>query len=131
MAPARKRTRRTGPWRAASYHAALQRMQQIHARLRAHGELQCTMEAELKERAQLLDERAQLLDEKDMVLDLREGEFGFVDSGRARMEGRQRLECEFTVRAGRIVWDLNGRSRPEWSGAGQYRNLEREEAEAK
>jgi len=58
------------------------------------------------------------------VLDLREGEFGFVDSGRARMEGRQRLECEFTVRAGRIVWDLNGRSRPEWSGAGQYRNLE-------
>jgi dihydroorotase len=58
------------------------------------------------------------------VLDLREGEFGFVDSGRARMEGHQRLECEFTVRAGRIVWDLNGRSRPEWSGAGQYRNLE-------
>ena len=65
------------------------------------------------------------------VLDLREGDFGFVDSGRARMEGHQRLECEVTVRGGRIVWDLNGRSRPDWSGAGQYRNLEREEAEAK
>lgn len=65
------------------------------------------------------------------VLDLREGDFGFVDSGRARMEGHRRLECELTVRAGRIVWDLNGRSRPDWSGAGQYRNLEREEAEAK
>jgi dihydroorotase len=64
------------------------------------------------------------------VLDVREGQFGFVDSGRARMSGTQRIECEMTVRDGRIVWDLNGRSRPEWSGAGDYRNLERDEAEA-
>ncbi len=58
------------------------------------------------------------------ILDVREGDFGFVDSGRARMAGRQRIECELTVRAGRVVWDLNGRSRPDWSGAGDYRSLE-------
>ncbi|HCL30787.1 MAG TPA: amidohydrolase/deacetylase family metallohydrolase [Candidatus Latescibacteria bacterium] len=64
------------------------------------------------------------------VLNLKEGEFGFVDSGRARLSGRQRLECELTVRAGRIAWDLNGRSRPAWDAAGDYKNLEREEEEA-
>ncbi len=64
------------------------------------------------------------------VLNLQEGEFGFVDSGRARLSARQRLECELTVRAGRIAWDLNGRSRPAWDAAGDYKNLEREEEEA-
>ena len=60
------------------------------------------------------------------VLAVHEGDFGFVDSGRARMPGRQKLECELTVRAGQIVWDLNGRSRPDWDGIGDYRNTERE-----
>lgn len=61
------------------------------------------------------------------VLAAHEGDFGFVDSGRARMGGRQRLECELTMRAGRIVWDLNGRSRPDWQTLGDYRNSERDE----
>jgi dihydroorotase len=58
------------------------------------------------------------------VLDLREGDFGFVDSGKARLAGRQRLECELTVRAGRVAWDLNGRSRQDWAGAGDYKQLD-------
>jgi dihydroorotase len=49
------------------------------------------------------------------VLGLRKGEFGFVDSGGNRMPGTQKLECELTVKAGQVVWDLNGRSRPSWT----------------
>jgi len=55
------------------------------------------------------------------VLELLEGRFGFVDSGHARHDGTQKLECQLTVRAGEIVWDLNGRGRPHWKEAGEYR----------
>jgi len=58
------------------------------------------------------------------VFALREGDFGFVDSGRARMQAAHRLECEMTLRAGRIVWDLNGWGRPDWKTAGDYRRLD-------
>lgn len=44
------------------------------------------------------------------VLSIEKGKFGFVDSGQNRIEGDQKLEAELTVRAGRIVWDLNGLS---------------------
>ena len=49
------------------------------------------------------------------VLGVRTGTFGFIDSGGFRMPGTQKLECELTVKAGQVVWDLNGRSRPLWS----------------
>lgn len=55
------------------------------------------------------------------VFDLQEGNFGFTDSGRARLNGTQRLECELTVRAGQILWDRNGRSRRLWNELGDYR----------
>ncbi len=42
------------------------------------------------------------------VLDLREGTFGFVDVDGARREGTQKLVAELTLRAGNVVWDLNG-----------------------
>ncbi|MDO8992879.1 MAG: amidohydrolase/deacetylase family metallohydrolase, partial [Daejeonella sp.] len=42
------------------------------------------------------------------VLSISNGKFGFVDSGQNRIEGDRKLEAELTVRAGRIVWDLNG-----------------------
>ncbi|MBV8071108.1 MAG: amidohydrolase/deacetylase family metallohydrolase [Acidobacteriaceae bacterium] len=48
------------------------------------------------------------------VLRLAEGTFGFTDMYGARMQGKQKLECEMTVKAGRIVYDLNGVSRPDW-----------------
>ena len=49
------------------------------------------------------------------VLAVRRGTFGFVDTGGNRMAGDQKLECELTVRAGQVVWDLNGLSRPLWT----------------
>ena len=49
------------------------------------------------------------------MLALRRGEFGFIDSGGNRMLGDQKLECELTIKAGQVVWDLNGRSRPMWT----------------
>ncbi|MDP6175514.1 MAG: amidohydrolase family protein, partial [Rhodospirillales bacterium] len=55
---------------------------------------------------------------------LREGDFGFVDSGLARLQGTQKLECHMTLRAGQIVWDLNGLSRPDWEEAGEYHRLD-------
>ena len=49
------------------------------------------------------------------VLNLRRGQFGFIDSGGGKMAGDQKLECEMTVKGGRVVWDLNGRAAPTWS----------------
>ncbi len=48
------------------------------------------------------------------VLNLRKGNFGFIDVEGGKMMGTQKLECELTVREGRVVWDLNGISRPPW-----------------
>jgi dihydroorotase len=42
------------------------------------------------------------------VLSIINGKFGFVDSGGERLNGDRKLEAELTVRAGKIVWDLNG-----------------------
>ena len=42
------------------------------------------------------------------VLSLLNGNFGFVDAGGNKLEGNQKLEAELTIRAGKIVWDLNG-----------------------
>ncbi len=51
------------------------------------------------------------------VLALRKGQFGFIDSSGAKMDGTQKLECELTVRAGQVVWDLNGRAAIDWTKA--------------
>jgi dihydroorotase len=48
------------------------------------------------------------------VLSLEKGRFGFTDMYGARMDGTQRFECQLTVRNGKIVYDLNGLSRPDW-----------------
>ena len=42
------------------------------------------------------------------VFSLKKGNFGFIDVGEEKIEGTQRLEAEMTIRAGKIVWDLNG-----------------------
>jgi dihydroorotase len=44
------------------------------------------------------------------VLRLVHGDFGFVDSAGLRLRGDRKLVGELTVRAGKIVWDLNGLS---------------------
>jgi dihydroorotase len=42
------------------------------------------------------------------VISVRKGNFGFIDAGGTRMAGDKRLEAELTIRAGKVVWDLNG-----------------------
>jgi dihydroorotase len=49
------------------------------------------------------------------ILSVRKGKFGFIDSSGFRMDGDQRLECEVTIRDGKVVYDLNGISRPYWN----------------
>jgi len=49
------------------------------------------------------------------VLRVENGNFGFTDMYGARMDGKQRLACELTVRDGKVVYDLNGITRPEWT----------------
>ena len=44
------------------------------------------------------------------LLNLREGDFGFIDSHGFVLNGKQKLETELTIRAGKVVWDLNGRA---------------------
>ena len=48
------------------------------------------------------------------VFSLREGNFGFVDSRGQVRRGNRKLEAELTLRAGRVVWDLNGRAAKTW-----------------
>jgi len=54
------------------------------------------------------------------VLRVEEGHFGFVDTYGARLRGTRKLECELTVRNGRVVWDLNGITREDWDKLGKY-----------
>ena len=58
------------------------------------------------------------------VLKLERGDFGFVDSGWTRMRGDSQLNCHMTIRAGEILWDLNGLSRPDYEGLGDYIKLD-------
>lgn len=52
----------------------------------------------------------------DIVVLRREtGSFGFTDIYGARLDGNQKLTCELTVHNGKVVYDLNGISRPEWT----------------
>lgn len=41
------------------------------------------------------------------ILRIDKGKFGFTD-GKSRQEGTGRLTCELTIRAGKVVYDLNG-----------------------
>jgi dihydroorotase len=49
------------------------------------------------------------------VFNLRKGDFGFLDVKGTKMKGTQKLETELTIRAGKIVWDLNGIGAPMWN----------------
>jgi dihydroorotase len=54
------------------------------------------------------------------VLRVERGQFAFVDSYGARMDGNQRLLGELTVASGRVVYDLNGITRKRWDRLGSY-----------
>jgi len=40
------------------------------------------------------------------------GTFGFFDYTGAKVQGKQKLEAEVTIRAGCVVYDLNGLTNP-------------------
>lgn len=46
------------------------------------------------------------------ILKMQKGSFGFWDKTGVKIEGNQKLECEMTIRAGKIVYDLNGIATP-------------------
>jgi dihydroorotase len=49
------------------------------------------------------------------VMRLERGEFGYADMYGARLRANQRLTCELTIRDGKVVYDLNAISRPDWT----------------
>ncbi len=57
------------------------------------------------------------------VLRVDEGEFGFLDVRNGRFMGDKLIVAEMTVHDGRVVWDLNARSSPDWMT--YYRNQRR------
>jgi dihydroorotase len=48
------------------------------------------------------------------VLSLQKGRFGFTDMVNTRVDGNQKLVAEMTIRAGKIVYDLNGLESLPW-----------------
>jgi dihydroorotase len=46
------------------------------------------------------------------ILNLRQGNFGFYDKTGYKLEGKQKFECEMTIKNGKIVYDLNGIANP-------------------
>jgi dihydroorotase len=46
------------------------------------------------------------------ILNLREGKFGLFDYTGFKIETNRKLECEMTIRAGKIVYDLDGIANP-------------------
>jgi dihydroorotase len=67
---------------------------------------------------------AQIIDRKELgnlsvgseadiaILNLRKGKFGLFDYTGYKIESDKKLECEMTIRAGKIVYDLNGIANP-------------------
>ena len=46
------------------------------------------------------------------ILNVREGKFGYFDYTGYKIEGKKKLECEMTIKGGKIVYDLNGIASP-------------------
>ncbi len=55
------------------------------------------------------------------VLGIRKGTFGFADGTNVRYPATEKFECELTIRAGQVIWDLNGMT----STAFKYEDLRR------
>lgn len=62
------------------------------------------------------------------VLRVDRGEFGMLDSARARKVSDRLLAAEMTIRAGQVVWDINGRASMDWEKfpyeKNRYQNLQ-------
>jgi dihydroorotase len=53
------------------------------------------------------------------VFNLRKGDFGYIDVRNVKFKGTQKLEAELTIRAGKVVWDLNGLAAKPFDPKGQ------------
>jgi dihydroorotase len=51
------------------------------------------------------------------VLELLHGQFGYIDDGYARMDGKVKVVARMTLRAGRILYDPSGLSMVQWEKA--------------
>jgi dihydroorotase len=51
------------------------------------------------------------------VFDLEQGDFVFIDCGRAKQRASQRLKCALTIRAGELVYNPSGFTLPDWKEA--------------
>ncbi|MFI5076507.1 MAG: amidohydrolase/deacetylase family metallohydrolase [Vicinamibacteria bacterium] len=49
------------------------------------------------------------------VLRLEKGKFGYLDMFGAKLSGTERLTAEMTLKDGKVVYELNGLGRPEWT----------------
>ena len=49
------------------------------------------------------------------VLSVERGQFGFVDMYNKKLMGTEKLVCQMTVRAGKVIFDLNGISADLWN----------------
>ena len=49
------------------------------------------------------------------ILNILKGNYGFVDTSNRRIDGTQKLICELTLRSGKVVYDLNGKSSVIWN----------------
>ncbi|MFA5245294.1 MAG: amidohydrolase/deacetylase family metallohydrolase [Pedobacter sp.] len=49
------------------------------------------------------------------VIKVLDGKFGFLDAGGFKLDGNKKFQAEMTIRAGKIVWDLNGMAGVPWS----------------
>jgi dihydroorotase len=48
------------------------------------------------------------------IIKVLDGKFGFLDAGGFKLEGDKKFQAEMTIRAGKIVWDLNGMAGEPW-----------------
>ena len=49
------------------------------------------------------------------VFSMRKGNFGFYDKTGYKVSAKEKLECEMTIKGGKIVYDLNGIATPVYS----------------
>jgi dihydroorotase len=53
------------------------------------------------------------------VFNILEGKYGYMDARGSVFNGTKKIEAELTLRAGKVAWDLNGLSGPQWNAAGK------------
>ena len=57
------------------------------------------------------------------VLHLMEGRFAYLDVAGGRLAATQRLQCELTIKDGRVMWDWNGRTGTDYRQLGSTYGL--------